>query len=189
MKRSEFLNDVDCVGELLSFCWQNNCDVMENVIDDDTRDEYINDSLVDLAREYNWQDLYRILSDYDDYSGYSYYYYDDGYGEYRPLSENDFEEWRDEVLRWADDQGDFWDPEDDEEDEEDESGDVCWDQWSEESCSDETEDNFEVPDEEDCSVLDMLSAGVGCIRSINEAAMEQARQEDRLFMEFTEIPF
>jgi len=188
MKRSEFLRDYDTISDLMDFCWRNDCDVTENITSADGFNEWINDCLVDWARNYSWDELYSMLSQFNDIEGYDYYQYDDSYGEYRPLDDSDFNDLRDEILEWADDQGDFWDPEDDDEDEEEAD---CWDQWAEDPDSElgSDDEEFEIPDEEDCSMLDMLSAGVGCIRSINEAALEQARQEDRLFMEFTEIPF
>ena len=166
MTRAEFLEDVTCFSDLINFCNDNGLSFCEEVYDEDIVNEWIDDSLIDLARNYSWGDVRDILNEYADNSGYDWYRYDESYGRYEPLGDYEFNEYRDEVLDYMDENG-LWDEDDEEEEEE--------------PFEDDEEFDLET---DDCSMQEMMFAGVGCIRELNDAAIEQARQENRAFTEF-----
>ena len=116
MTRQEFIDDVTTWGELLNFCANEDCDLCEDIVDPGYVDEYVNDSLVDWACNNDWRSLLGILNNVDDNSGYDYYRYDDY--EYVPVDDDRdlFEEYKDSVLEWMDD-NDYW-PDGDEDEEE-----------------------------------------------------------------------
>lgn len=148
MNRSTFIDDVNDFYDLSQFCEEAGCYLLEDIYSEDARNEMIDESLVDLARNNSWQDLYNILDRYRDNSGYDFYEYDDYYDEYRPA---DFDYWKGEVRDWAD-ENDAW--EDDEEEE-----------------PFEPYDPFEV-EEEECTVMDMLSESRGCVQRFTEEELE-----------------
>ena len=154
MKRAEFETEVTSWWELKDLCDEVGCEIMEDFIDGDYRDEIIDDELVDLARNNTWQDLYRILSDYDDQSGYDYYIYDSYYGTYNGVSNDEFEDYKQQVCEWMD-QHDEWDEEDEDED---------YELPEEETVF--TENNSVPTPKEDCTFDDMFDDGVSCIRPI-----------------------
>lgn len=170
MTRQEFIDDVTSWGELLDFCSAEDCDICSYVYDEDYRDECIEDRLVDWARNNNWRELYDILDHLRDNSGYDYYIYDDYYDTWEPATDEDFERYKDDVLGWMDGNG-YW--EDDEDESEEEEYAVV-----EEPI--DPEDITPVPDEE-CSIMDMFSAGIGCVKSVAAEEIERARQADRDF--------
>ena len=184
MTRQEFIDDVTTWGELLNFCSDEDCDLCEDIVDWDYVDDYVNDSLVDWARDNDWRSLLGILNNVDDNSGYDYYRYDDY--EYVPVDDdrNLFEEYKDSVLEWMDD-NDYWPDGDEDEEEEEETG--TWaPSYSAPQPAEEPEDLDPIPDE-DCSFTDMFAAGVGCIASINEEAIREAQEADRVFAEFSQF--
>ena len=178
MKRSEFINEVICWGELLDVCNENSLDACEDVVSEDYRDEYIDDMLVDLARNNSWRDLMSTLNQYDEDSGYDYYRYDDYYGIYRPLDGDDFYEYKNSVLEEMD-ENEYWDPEDDQVEEGEEQS-----SWSSDPGTDLEEDCFEFTDDEECSMDDMLSSGVGCIRELSSVVdkMQDEAEENEDFI-------
>lgn len=179
MTRQEFIDDVTSFGDLLSFCYDNDCThICEDVVDSEYRDEYINDSLVDWARNDTWTELKDRLDELYNDTGYNYYIYDEYYGEYKGVDDDgdEFETYKRDVLEWMDDH-EYWD-DDGEEDEEEEDEPVA----SQDSYDDEGEEE-PIP-EEDCSFADLVSVALGCVASFNEEALRQAQEEDRIFMEF-----
>lgn len=181
MTRIEFEENVTEWWELMNFCSDNGCEeFVENVVDDDYRDEYIDEMLVDMARNNSWRDMLDILNDYYNDGGYDYYIYDEYYGRYQGADEDDFRRYKDEVYQHAIEHGLF---DDDEEDEEDSGVDPF--KFPDDEEYDPLEDEDEELPEEDCSVIEMLASGVGCVASINDEAIRQAQEDDRVFMEFT----
>lgn len=114
MTRREFEDEVTTWWELQDFCEEIRCNIMDGLIDGDSRSAYIDEELVDLARNNTWTDLLSILQRYEDESGYEYYLYDEYYGEYRGISDYDFDDYKQQVMEWAD-QNDAWEPEEEEE--------------------------------------------------------------------------
>lgn len=109
MTRQEFIDDVTSWWELLDFCEEESCDYCDNIYSSDARDDEINEyELDDWARNYTWRQLLNILSDLDD--DYEYYRKDE-YGEWESLDDYDFDNYKDDVLRWADDNDVFEDDE------------------------------------------------------------------------------
>ena len=180
MTRAEFIDEVTEWWELIDFCNDNRCeDLVENLYSEDARNEYIDDCLVDWAHDNGWRDLLDILRDYENEDGYDYYVYDEYYGRYVGATTDDFRTYKDEVLRYAD-ENDLFDAEEDEEEEESDS----YGRWG--YTDESNEDEEEVPDE-DCSFTEMFAAGIGCVAAINSEAIRQAQEEERSFLEFAEI--
>mgnify|MGYP006988983649 CR=1 FL=1 len=120
MTRTQFEDEVRSWWELRDFCYEINCDVMDEFIDDDARNESINEDLVDLARNNSWIEMLSILQGYDDESGYEYYIYDDYYGRYQGISDDEFYDYKQQVMDYAD-RYDAWDEEEEPEEPVDES--------------------------------------------------------------------
>lgn len=115
MTRDDFINDVEYFGELISFCDDNDIDICRGIYSSDTRDDFIDDSLLDMARHNNWRELLNILEDLN--SDNDYYYYSDEGDDWEGLNEFDFEDYKRDVLEYGDNNG-LWDePEDEDEDE------------------------------------------------------------------------
>lgn len=113
MTRQEFLDNVTEWWELVNFCEEMGCDYCKNIYDDETRDDFINERLVDMAQDETWTNLLDALQGLYDTSGYSYYKLD-GYDDWEGLTEYDFSCYKDDVCTWMDD-NDYWDDEDEEE--------------------------------------------------------------------------
>lgn len=114
MTRQEFLDDVCDFSELREFCYDNDCSICDDIYDDESKDDYINEHLSDMADDAeDWKSLYCTLRDIP--SGYDYYRLDD-YGEFNGLDGADFEDYKDEVLEWMDD-NEYWDEDEDDEEE------------------------------------------------------------------------
>lgn len=142
MTREEFIQDVNSVSELLDFCWHYNCECCNDIISEETRDERIDDDVVQIARDSGWQDAYDWLSRIRDTTGYD-YYIDDG-DEYRPLWDDEFDYYKEEVLEWADMCGDVFDEEEPDDDEE------------EQTQPEEPQEEEFVIEDEDCTVQEMI---------------------------------
>lgn len=122
MTRQDFIDNVNDFDELIDFCNDYECDLCEDVYSETARDEYIDDNLRDMA--YNaegWQDLLDTLNAI--VTGYDWYRRDD-YDDWEGLGDYEFEQYKQDVLEWADD-NDIWEedeeealPEDDDDDEE-----------------------------------------------------------------------
>lgn len=177
MTRDEFERNVRDWDELKNFCWENNCDECDSVESSDSWNEWIEDNLVDWARNETWRDMLSILNRMDDNSGYDWYVWDDYESEYRPVDDSDFDDYYRRVFEWADENDVFDDAEHDEEDEEDFE-------------PVDPEDEEPTPDEE-CSFDDICKDAIGCVRRINEEILERARQEDKMYAEIEEdvLPF
>ena len=114
MTRQEFLDDVCDFSELRDFCYDNDCGICDDIYDDESKDDYINEHLSDMVDDADdWQSLYRTLGDIP--TGYDYYRLDD-YGDFNGLCDDDFEDYKDEVLEWMDD-NEYWDEDEDDEEE------------------------------------------------------------------------
>jgi hypothetical protein len=114
MTRQEFLDDVYDFRELMDFCYDNDCGICDDIYDDESKDEYINEHLSDMADNADdWQSLYRTL----DYipTGYDYYRLDD-YDDFNGLDDDDFDDYKNDVLEWMDD-NEYWDEDEDDEEE------------------------------------------------------------------------
>lgn len=160
MTRNEFLENVTSFYDLKDFCNDEDCNLLEDVYDEEGRDDFINDCLMDWARDDSWQDLYNRLDSIP--TGYDWYRYDD-YGDWCSLDDEDFEEYKNDVLEWADN-NDIWD--NDEEDDEEE---------------DEPKDDEPAPEEEDFSVGDLIGMCVVALGTIQSEGTRRAREEEEEF--------
>lgn len=166
---------VDCVtewGELLELCRDYDCNVCEDIIDDDTLDEYLESDITDAVRSgMSWRDIRDYLDDVDtDYS----YYRVDGSFDYEGMTGSDFDEYKDAVLEWMDNGG-YWEEEDDEV-EDDEEDDDYFSERDFSPSEDEEPSESEV-EEEDFSVSDLINMCGAELTTIQKIA-EQRRKED-----------
>ena len=164
MTRAEFFENVTSWWDLKDFCSDEQCDICDDIYDEEARDDYINECLIDWARNDSWTELLSRLEDIP--TGYDYYRYDD-YGEWEGLVDGDFDEIRDEVAEWMDDNG-YWDDDEEEADDEDE-----------EPIDDEEE---EPPvEDEDCSLGELFADSATRVQSIAEEELAKAREEELAF--------
>lgn len=174
MLRQDFIDNITSWWELIDFCSDEDCDICENIYDDDAKDEYINDRLVDWAREYNWRDLYDILGGVPDDA--SYYHLDD-YGDFESLDNySDFEAYKQDVLEWMDDM-ERWDDDDEEEDP------FGFDEEEEPAPAEVIEDEEDdgIDDAEPFAILDLMNASK---MTIKDAAAEREAEEQKEEAEF-----
>ena len=117
MTRQEFMDNVTCWYDLIDFCNEQGCDVCEDVVDEDLRDEYLNDYVHSLSDYTSWWEVYETLENVP--GGYTYYRYVSS-TEFEGLDDyEDFDCYKADTLRWAESNGVF-DEEDEEEEDEDE---------------------------------------------------------------------
>lgn len=86
MTRNYFLDYVTDWSELIELCQDYNCDICEDIIDDDTLDEYVDSDI--SGCDYGWRSLRDYLSDIP--TGYDYYRCDGSF-DYVGLDDGDFE--------------------------------------------------------------------------------------------------
>lgn len=179
MTRAEFIENIQDWWELIEFCDDEGCSICEDIYDDDAKDEYINGDLVDMARNADgWRDLLQKLNDIE--SGYDYYRLD-GYGDFVGVDDDDFQDYKDDVIEWCDN-NDIWDDEEDDEDEEYEEQADEEPAPPEVAVEDEDDDGFEV--EEGCSIGDLFAASASCLQKIEIREQEAKEQEDSAFEMF-----
>lgn len=108
MTRDEFIYNVTSWPELLSFCYDYDCDVCADIVSNDDLQPNITEDFRVFGDRYSWTDIRGWLNDIDDSAE---YYYRNGSFEYESV-DDDFDSWKDEVLSWGDD-GDIWEQDDD----------------------------------------------------------------------------
>lgn len=157
MTRSYFLDNVTEWSELIELCRDHDCNICEDIIDEDQLDEYVDYDI--RNSDYGWWEIRDYLSNIS--TSYSYYRCD-GTFDYTGLDDADFEDYKARVLEWMDD-NDLWDDEEDEEDFDDEP-------------EEESEEPEEAPvEEEDFSVSDLVSmCGIELV-TIQQAAERRER--------------
>ena len=172
MTRNEFLEDINDWESLIDFAAEIECDACDDLVLGENLSGRISDDLNDYAYDYDWTDIRRWLIDIRD--GHD-CYNRSGSFEYSVLDEDDFDEYKSDVLRFAD-RYNYWDEEEDFDDVEDYDDD--------EDCEEEDEeDDFEVPEEE-FSVSDLFGF---CTEKLAEVAMEEEadrKAEDEAFNAF-----
>ena len=99
MTRNEFLDTVNDWYELIEFCNDVGCSYCDDVYSEESMNDDINERLTDWAQECTWQELYSRLDDIP--SGYDYYRCND-YGGWESLDDSDFDDYKDDVLEWMD---------------------------------------------------------------------------------------
>lgn len=181
MTRNEFLENVTWWGDLKEFCSDEGCDICDDIYDEEDRDEYINECLVDWARNDTWQELFDRLRDIPD--GYD-YYRDDEYNGWVGADDSDFDQYKDDVLDWADDH-EVWD---DDEDEEDDEWDGGVDVFAEELARDAAarEEDESVADE-DFSVGDLIGMCSVAFVAIQKDSVRRIQEDDKRFSDFVDV--
>lgn len=72
MTRQEFIDDVTSWSELIDFCYDQDCDICEDIYSEEAKDDHFNNDLVEMARNANdWEELLETLNDIP--TGYDYY--------------------------------------------------------------------------------------------------------------------
>lgn len=166
MTRMEFIEEVTEWHELIDLCQDYGCDVCDDVIDDDTLDEYVESDISNNGCA--WRDLRDYLSDIP--TGYNYYRCD-GVFDYVGLGDEEFEDYKSSVLDWMD-ADDLWNDEDDE----DEEG---FDFDSDFFSSGEPDEPEEPPvEEEDFSVSALISMCGSELITIQQAVERQKKKPD-----------
>ena len=115
MTRSEFLDNITEWYELKDFCNDFDCDVCEDIYDDDDYDDYVEEDIRDAIADYGWRDIRDFLGNLP--SGYDYYRRNSTL-DYDGLGDDDFEDYKEDVLEWGDDYG-VWEDEEESVEEED----------------------------------------------------------------------
>ena len=111
MTRSEFLDNITEWYELKDFCNDFDCDVCEDIYDDDDYDDCVEEDIRDAIADYGWRDIRDFLGNLP--SGYDYYRRNSTL-DYDGLGDDDFEDYKEDVLEWGDDYG-VWEDEEEEE--------------------------------------------------------------------------
>lgn len=113
MTRSYFLDCVTEWGELIELCREYDCDICEDIIDDDGLNEYVDSDISNT--DYGWRSIRDLLADIP--TGYDYYRCDGSF-DYVGLDDSDFEDYKSRVLDWMD-EDDLWESEEDDDEDED----------------------------------------------------------------------
>ena len=182
MTRDEFINGINEWWELIDFCNNEDCDICEDIYDEDERDDYINSNLYEIAEEAgNWCDLKETLEDIPTDDG---YYLCNGWTDWDWLDDDDFRAYKNDVLEWMDD-NDMWDDEEDEEYDEE-----FYDEYApgdgEEPPYEEDIDPYDlVPlEEEDISVSDLFSACGNSLKTFTKANKDAEKESENDFKNF-----
>lgn len=166
MTRNEFLENVTTWDELKEFCNENDCEICDCIISDDDRDDEIDSDIEDALRNDRWYDIKSYLEDIP--TGYS-FYQRNGTFDYDGVDDYDFDRYKNDVLEWADDEGDVWDedPDDDED----------YDVFAEQAAADE--DIEQPPEDEDFTVGDLM--GMCCVAfvTIQQADAQRVQEEEQ----------
>lgn len=178
MTRQEFIDDICTWSDLISFCYDEDCDICEDIYSEDSRDDYINEHLVEWAQDYSWEDLYSKLDEIPD--GYDYYRLDN-YGDFECADDEMFDDYKDEVLEWMDNGG-WWEDEEEEEYYEPPVGEEALS-----TTSDYDEEDLIPIEPEDISIKALFSSCSNQLKSINEANDRQAEAEEIDFAELVAV--
>lgn len=124
MTRGCFIENVNSWSELIDFCYDEDCDLCEDIYTEESKDEEVDEQLADWIDDYSWREIYNMLEEIP--TGYDYYYQDDS-GDWYEADDYLFDERKEKVLQWMD-EGEYWD---DDEDDEDDPNDDCGEEWFE----------------------------------------------------------
>lgn len=174
MLREDFINEMVSFSDLCIFCDDERLSFCEDLMSEDVFYDWVENNLVEWARGETWTDLRDRLNHYDDISGNDYYIWDDYEDEYRPAADDDFDEIKQSILEYMDEEGRWDDYGEDDEEDTDEQDD------GEPDADSEDEPEF---DTDGCSIGDLVEAGQSCIRVIHEEELELARQQNKILSE------
>ena len=171
MYRQEFIDNVTTWSELLDFCYDEDCNICDDIYPAEERDDYIdNYQITDWVRCNCWREVLDILKDIPD--GCDYYQRCDG--DWYDVDEYLFDEKKQDVLAWMD-EGDWW--EDDTHEDE----------------ADEDEDDLRPIETEDISLMDLLISCNNKLKMIGSEEAAQIRKDNedfnKLISDFHFAPF
>ena len=136
MTREWFEDNINNFDELIQFCYDNECDILDGLHPESDIDEYICDDIRGESRRSYWTDIRDELNRiYEEQYG-DYFFYRGTFDYVWISSDYDFEDYKARVIEWAEDV-DFF--EYDSEDEESEDG-----EFEEDSAP--ADDGFEAVD-------------------------------------------
>lgn len=116
MTRDEFIEEMCSISALVDFCWSENIDgFVDYYRSSDSIDEYLDDMFSDMFSYRRWYDIRDWMNDVPE--GYDWYDTEDDICGY---NDDEYEDLKDRILEYLDDDGFFDEPDDDEEQEEDE---------------------------------------------------------------------
>ena len=168
MTRQEFYDDCASFSELKELCEEYGCDYLDNVIDDDTYNDYVEEEIRDW--DDGWENLRSYLDDLPSY-GDSYWFLRNGPLDYETVSDQEFDSYQEDVADWMEANGYFDEEEEESEEEDDDDG-----------IYDPGEEASEKPDEIDDTVDLFRTFGI-CNSRFNsivadaENAKKQAQEE------------
>lgn len=174
MTRDEFLENVTDFYDLKDFCSDVDCEICYEVYDEDGRDEEIEYYIGEYRTDMSWRELRDRLSDIP--TGYE-FYREDGAFDWVGLDDDDFADYKERVLEYADDH-DLFDMVDDDED------------YCEDEICDEELDNDEVEDDpvedEDFSVKDLIGMCSVTFVAIQQDNLRRLQDEQETFSKFVD---
>lgn len=165
MTRDEFLDNIEYFSELIDFCQEYGCDYLDDVYDDDSRDEEINYCVSEYGNDYSWYDLRDLLHDIP--TGYD-YYRQNGSFDWDGLDDDDFQSYKDDVYEWAVDNDIF---------------DEGYDPFEEDEEPEEEEDNVPLA-EEDFSIGELMHMSSSMLISIRSDETKKMLEADAKFNEY-----
>ena len=173
MTREEFIENVSDMWELRNFCDENNMyECLDGYYDRDQADDYICDLIRDKVNHVSWEDIKDMLDNIP--SGYD-WYKDDDYDILAPLTDDDFEYLRNDILEQLDNM-DFFDAEEVDDDDE-------------EFLSSLNEDQKEVcePDSSSATICfdDFLSSNEKILQTVQEYKLSQTLPEEDISEEIS----
>lgn len=166
MKRSEFDDEINSLSDLIDFCSEEGCPICDDLIDDDSRDEYISEDLESMVRDEGWRDIRSWLDNIP--TGYDYWIRDQ-WGDWEGYDEYQYEGFADDVVEWMDEH-EQWDPEDEEEETVDDAEDQM-----------EEEEELWVEDEDQLSIDDLMVGSFSAVSAIFQELRAEEAEMDKKF--------
>lgn len=177
MTRDEFINEIETVGELKDFCYDNDCDECDDVFSEEDMNDCVDDDLYEYVRHNDWRDTLSFLENIPTYSDTGYYYRDD-YGDFCSLDYDDFDDYKDRVLEWCDN-NDIWDEPD-----EDNTEDVV-EIEEEPDVPEEDEDDFML--DEGCSLDELFNTCKSDLQIIKSEENQREQASDVAFADLIQV--
>lgn len=177
MTRQDFIDGVTEWYELLDFCYNEDCDICEDIVSNDTMCEEIDEELAEVVRERSWRDVRNLLNDIDtDYD----YYRREGCLSYSPVDDDsDFEDYKNDVIEWMDNGG-YWEDEED-----DEAYDEAEPFDDDDFAPGEEDEESEPPaEDEDFSVGELMGMCSVQYLGIQREAAQRKQQNDKEFEQY-----
>ena len=159
MTRTEFINEVNDFYDLKDFCGEVDCNVCDDIIDSDQYDSYVSDDIENAVGNYSWEEIRDFLWNLP--QGWDFYRCNASF-DYDYMNDDDFQQYKDDVMNWMD-------------------RDSCWDEEEMEEVDGDAESDGEcessVPDE-DFSIGVLLEACGAKLVSIERSGLDERKQED-----------